>query len=168
MEQKYRRGLSEQKQNTLTKSPRVEGLSLQRVRLSAIQWWNSTPYSDICSTDYLMNWDFSTLMIGRRTTVKPPRPSNFPPKVADTDRKQGFPSLSTYESPLDILYQRLEMDNPDHIAVKYYKDYRNGAAKTIKSIQITLAARLEKFNLTSLIGLTSTDELDLASLGEKR
>ena len=60
------------------------------------------------------------------------------------------------------------MDNPDHIAVKYYKDYRNGAAKTIKSIQITLAARLEKFNLTSLIGLTSTDELDLASLGEKK
>ena len=39
------------------------------------------------------------------------------------------------------------MRNPDHIAVKYYKDYRSGSAKTLKSIQITLASRLEKFNL---------------------
>ena len=57
---------------------------------------------------------------------------------------------------------------PDHIAVKYYKDYRSGSAKTLKSIQITLAARLEKFNLSSVAALTATDELDLASLGEKK
>ena len=98
----------------------------------------------------------------------PPEEQNFPmvmEMLRAGDVREDDPS---YESPLDILYQRLEMDNPDHIAVKYYKDYRNGAAKTIKSIQITLAARLEKFNLTSLIGLTSTDELDLASLGEKK
>ena len=42
------------------------------------------------------------------------------------------------------------------------------AAKTLKSIQITLAARLEKFNLESLASLTTTDELDLSSLGEKK
>ena len=98
----------------------------------------------------------------------PPEEQNFPmvmEMLRAGDVREDDPS---YESPLDILFQRLEMDNPDHIAVKYYKDYRNGAAKTIKSIQITLAARLEKFNLTSLIGLTSTDELDLASLGEKK
>ncbi len=74
----------------------------------------------------------------------------------------------SYESPLDILFQRLEMKNPDHIAVKYYRDYHSGSAKTLKSIQITLAARLEKFNLTSLVSLTATDELDLPSLGEKK
>ncbi len=73
-----------------------------------------------------------------------------------------------YESPLDILFQRLEMKDPEHIAVKYYKDYHSGSAKTLKSIQITLAARLEKFNLSSLAGLTATDELDLQSLGEKK
>ena len=60
------------------------------------------------------------------------------------------------------------MRSPDHIAVKYYKDYRSGSAKTLKSIQITLAARLEKFNLSSVAALTATDELDLASLGEKK
>ena len=49
-----------------------------------------------------------------------------------------------------------------------YKDYHSGSAKTLKSIQITLAARLEKFNLSSLAALTATDELDLPSLGEKK
>ena len=74
----------------------------------------------------------------------------------------------SYQSPLDELFERLEMEHPDHISLKYYKGYRSGSAKTLKSIQITLAARLEKFNLTSLAALTSTDELDLPSLGEKK
>lgn len=73
-----------------------------------------------------------------------------------------------YQSPLDELFERLEMREPEHIAVKYYKDYHSGSAKTLKSIQITLAARLEKFNLRSLAALTATDELDLPSLGEKK
>ena len=71
----------------------------------------------------------------------------------------------SYQSPLDELFERLEMRSPDHIAVKYYKDYRSGSAKTLKSIQITLASRLEKFNLSSVAALTATDELELASLG---
>lgn len=73
----------------------------------------------------------------------------------------------SYQSPLDELFDRLEMEAPDHIAVKYYKNYRSGSAKTLKSIQITLASRLEKFNLESMAALTITDELDLPSLGEK-
>ena len=74
----------------------------------------------------------------------------------------------SYQSPLDELFDRLEMRSPDHIAVKYYKEYRSGSAKTLKSIQITLASRLEKFNLSSVAALTATDELDLSSLGEKK
>lgn len=73
-----------------------------------------------------------------------------------------------YQSPLDILFNKLEMRDPNHIAVKYYKDYHSGSAKTLKSIQITLAARLEKFNLDAVNKLTITDELDLASIGEKK
>lgn len=73
-----------------------------------------------------------------------------------------------YLSPLDILFNRLEARNPEHIAVKYYRDYHSGSAKTLKSIQITLASRLEKFNLESLAKLTMTDELDLRSIGEKK
>lgn len=73
-----------------------------------------------------------------------------------------------YQSPLDILFFKLERRNPNHIAVKYYKDYHSGSAKTLKSIQITLAARLEKFNLDAVAKLTATDELDFTSLGERK
>ena len=71
-------------------------------------------------------------------------------------------------SPLDCLFDELADDNPEHIAIKYYRSYHSGSAKTLKSIQITLAARLEKFNLESLASLTSTDELELGTLGEKK
>lgn len=73
-----------------------------------------------------------------------------------------------YQSPLDVLFFRLEQREPNHIAVKYYRDYHSGSAKTLKSIQITLAARLEKFNLESLSKLTQTDELEMTSIGEKK
>jgi len=74
----------------------------------------------------------------------------------------------SYFSPLDTLFYDLETREPNHIAVKYYKAYHSGSGKTLKSIQITLASRLEKFNLEGLAMLTATDELELQSLGEKK
>ncbi len=94
--------------------------------------------------------------------------SRFYAKVNLCQANTSFFILDSYQSPLDDLFERLEMRFPDHIAVKYYKDYRSGSAKTLKSIQITLASRLEKFNLSSVAALTATDELELASLGEKK
>lgn len=73
-----------------------------------------------------------------------------------------------YFSPLDILFERLEAKNPEHIALKYYRDYHSGSAKTLKSIQITLASRLEKFNLESLASMTNCDELELSKIGEEK
>lgn len=73
-----------------------------------------------------------------------------------------------YMSPLDELFERLEMRNPEHIALKYYRAYHSGSGKTLKSIQITLVSRLEKFNLTSLAGITQTDEMDLWRIGEQK
>lgn len=73
-----------------------------------------------------------------------------------------------YVSPLDMLFNELEAREPEHIAIKYYKGYKSGAGKTLKSIQITLISRLEKFNLDSMGKLTQTDELNLGSLGEKK
>lgn len=71
-------------------------------------------------------------------------------------------------SAIDLMFDSLEFRDPEHIAVKYYRNYHSGSPKTLKSIQITLAARLEKFNLESLAAMTSVDELDLDSLGEKK
>ena len=73
-----------------------------------------------------------------------------------------------YLSILDELFARLEMRKPEHIALKYYRSYRSGSAKTLKSIQVTLASRLEKFNLEAMSKLTMTDELDLPSLGKRK
>ena len=73
-----------------------------------------------------------------------------------------------YVSPLDMLFNTLEDENPNHIAIKYYRSYHSGSGKTLKSIQITLASRLEKFNLESLARLSQTDELDLSSIGERK
>ncbi len=98
----------------------------------------------------------------------PPDEQNFPMVMEMLRAGEVREDDDGYQSPLDELYDRLEMRDPDHIAVKYYRDYRSGSAKTLKSIQITLAARLEKFNLESLAALTITDELDLASIGEKK
>ena len=97
------------------------------------------------------------------------------------DDEQNFPMVmemiragevkeddDSYNSPLDILFQRLEMKNPEHIALKYYKSYHSGSGKTLKSIQITLISRLEKFNLDSLASITQNDEMELWSLGERK
>lgn len=72
-----------------------------------------------------------------------------------------------YVSPLDVLFDELEAREPNHIAVKSYRSYHSGAAQTLKSIQISLIARLEKFDLPSLSGITQTDELRIDELGEK-
>lgn len=98
----------------------------------------------------------------------PKEEQNFPMVMEMLRAGEVREDNDDYQSPLDELFERLEMKKPDHIAVKYYKDYHSGSAKTLKSIQITLAARLEKFNLSSLSALTATDDLDLSSLGEKK
>ena len=98
----------------------------------------------------------------------PPEEQNFP-MVMELLRAGDIDEENEAEgSALDDLFAMLEAKNPNHIALKYYKSYRSGSAKTLRSIQITLAARLEKFNLESLATLTSTDELDLQTLGEKK
>lgn len=98
----------------------------------------------------------------------PPEEQNFPMVMEMLRYGEVREDDDSYQSPLDELFERLEMRDPDHIAVKYYQSYHSGSAKTLKSIQVTLAARLEKFNLSSLAALTATDELDLSSIGEKK
>ncbi len=73
-----------------------------------------------------------------------------------------------YQSPLDQLFNILAFLEPNHIAVKYYQLYRKGSGKTLKSIQITLASRLEKFNLMEIEKLTVTDELDIVKMGTEK
>ena len=98
----------------------------------------------------------------------PPEEQNFPMVMEMIRAGEVREDDETYRSPLDQLFDFLESKNPEHIALKYYRNYRSGSGKTLKSIQITLVSRLEKFNLASLSKMTQTDEMDLWSLGEKK
>ena len=99
----------------------------------------------------------------------PPEEQNFA-MVLDMVREASIDGDedSYIVTPLDMLFEKLEEVKPDHVALKYYKSYHVGSNKTLKSIQITLMARLEKFNLQPLAELTETDGLDLANIGEKK
>ena len=98
----------------------------------------------------------------------PPEEQNFPMVMEMIRAGEVREDDETFNSPLDILFQNLEDRNPEHIALKYYKSYHSGSGKTLKSIQITLISRLEKFNLDSLASITQTDEMDLWSMGEQK
>ncbi|MGM9603923.1 MAG: VirD4-like conjugal transfer protein, CD1115 family [Faecousia sp.] len=98
----------------------------------------------------------------------PPDEQNFPMVMEMIRAGEVREDNDEYQSPLDELFDRLEMRNPEHIALKYYRSYHSGSAKTLKSIQITLVSRLEKFNLDSLASITQTDEMELWSIGEKK
>ena len=73
-----------------------------------------------------------------------------------------------YESPLDVLFARLEMRDPESIAVKQYHIFKMGAGKTLKSILISVGVRLSAFNLPQIARLTYTDDLHLEEMGEKK
>ena len=73
-----------------------------------------------------------------------------------------------YQSDLDILFNRLEMRDPDHIAVKQYRIFKMAAGKTAKSILVSVGVRLATFNLSQVTRMTNFDEMDIPSIGEKK
>lgn len=98
----------------------------------------------------------------------PAEEQNFPMIMEMLGSAQVKEEDEEYQSPLDILFERLEMRKPDSIAVKQYQIYKQAAGKTAKSILISVGVRLAAFNLKEIANLTCTDELDLASIGEKK
>lgn len=75
---------------------------------------------------------------------------------------------SDYKSPLDLLFEALEEEQPDHIAVRQYKIFKQAAGKTAKSILVSAAVRLASFTLPEIRDLTAEDTLELGKLGERK
>ena len=140
---------------------------VQRLTTNIIK--NTTPKGSQTTDPF---WDQAASMLLKALVFylfyeAPPEEQNFP-MVMDMIRAGDVKENDDdYESPLDILFAELEERDPEHIALKYYRSYHSGAAQTLKSIQISLMARLEKFNLPSLAAITQTDEMRLRELGEK-
>ena len=98
----------------------------------------------------------------------PPEEQNFPMIMEMIAAAEVREEDESYQSPLDELLERLEMKDPESLAVKQYHIFKLAAGKTAKSILVSLGVRLEKFNLASIAGITTADEMELSTLGEKK
>lgn len=73
-----------------------------------------------------------------------------------------------FQSPLDLLFEALEEEDPEHIAVKQYRIFKQAAGKTAKSIIISAEVRLAAFNIPDVARITSSDDMEIDKLGERK
>lgn len=73
-----------------------------------------------------------------------------------------------YQSPLDLLFEALEEEQPNHIALRQYRIFKQAAGKTAKSILVSAAVRLSAFTLPEIQDITNEDSLEISMLGERR
>ena len=73
-----------------------------------------------------------------------------------------------FKNPVDLMFDALEAEKPNHFAVRQYKKYKLAAGKTAKSILISCASRLAPFDIKEVREITMYDELDLDMLGDER
>ena len=73
-----------------------------------------------------------------------------------------------FQSALDLLFEALEEEQPDHIAVRQYHIFKQAAGKTAKSILVSAAVRLASFTLPEIQDITDEDSLELSKLGERK
>ena len=98
----------------------------------------------------------------------PPEEQNFETLMFLIENAAAMEDDEEYKSPVDILFEDLEYKEPEHIAVKQYKIFKQASGKTAKSILISAAVRLAAFNLPEIARMTSYDDLDLGSMGERK
>ena len=98
----------------------------------------------------------------------PPEERNFAMVMKMLSYADVKEERDDYVSPLDLLFEHLKKNRPDHIAVKQYSIYKQAAGKTAKSINISLAVRLAAFNLEQIKRITSTDGMQFGELGERK
>ena len=73
-----------------------------------------------------------------------------------------------YQSPLDLLFEALEEEQPNHIAVRQYHIFKQAAGKTAKSILVSAAVRLASFTLPEIQRITASDDMELGKLGDRK
>lgn len=73
-----------------------------------------------------------------------------------------------YQSPLDLLFEALEEEQPNHIALRQYKVFKQAPSETAMSILITASVRLAPFTLPEVQRITSRDTMELEKLGERK
>lgn len=98
----------------------------------------------------------------------PPEEQNFSTVMYMIQNAAASEEDENYKSPMDVLFEAMEEREPEHIAVKQYKVFKQAAGKTAKSILVSAAVRLAAFNLPQFAAITEKDEMELDKLGERK
>ena len=98
----------------------------------------------------------------------PEEEQNFAMLIDMIDASEAREDDENFKNAVDLSFEELEADKPNHFAVRQYKKYKLAAGKTAKSILISCGARLAPFDIKELRDLTAYDELELDTLGEKK
>ena len=109
-----------------------------------------------------------TAYIGFIWYEAPEKEQNFSMLIDMIDASEAREDDESFKNPVDLLFDELEAEKPNHFAVRQYKKYKLAAGKTAKSILISCGARLAPFDIAELRELTSYDELELDKLGTER
>ena len=106
-----------------------------------------------------------TAIIGYIYYKAPPEEQNFATLVEFINAFQIREDDENFKNNVDILFDELEADDPNHFAVRQYKKFKLAAGKTAKSILVSCGARLAPLDIQELLELTAYDELELDTLG---
>jgi len=109
-----------------------------------------------------------TALIGYIHYEAPEEERNFNTLVSMINSMEVREDDEEFQNPVDILFEQLKEKSPDHFAVRQYEKYKLAAGKTAKSILISCGARLAPFDIEELRNLTSEDELQLDTIGDKK
>ena len=107
-------------------------------------------------------------LIGYIHYEAPENEQNFATLIEMINSMETREDDEDFKNPVDLMFERLEKKDPDHFAVRQYKKYKLAAGKTAKSILISCGARLAVFDIAELREITSYDELELDTLGDKK
>ena len=109
-----------------------------------------------------------TALIGYIHYEAPPQEQNFNTLLAMLNSMEVREEDEEFKNAVDRLFEKLEKRDPNHFAVRQYAKFKIAAGKTLKSILVSCGARLSPFDISELREITSYDELELDTLGDKR
>ena len=98
----------------------------------------------------------------------PPEEQNFEMVMYMIENGGAREDSDDFQSPLDLLFEALEEEDPGHIAVREYKIFKQAAGKTAKSILLSAAVRLSAFIIPEIVGITSRDDMELGMMGDRK
>ena len=111
---------------------------------------------------------FYTALIGYIHYEAPAEEQNFATLIEFINASEVREDDEEFKNPVDLMFEALEKENPNHFAVRQYKKYKLAAGKTAKSILISCGARMAPFDIQELRDLTAYDELELDTLGDRK